>query len=888
MPIQIAFEKFRLGNGLDVILHEDHAIPVVAVNVWYHVGSQNEDPDRTGFAHLFEHIMFKGSKHHKREYFLPLQEVGANVNGSTTTDRTNYYENVPAEYLELALWLESDRMGYLLEALDEEGFATEREVVKNERRQSYENRPYGLAGIEIRKALFPPSHPYHWQTIGSQEHLDAASIEDVKAFFRRFYAPNNASLAIAGDIDVAETRRLVERYFADLPPAAPAPRIQRWTPGLDGEVRISFEDRVQLHRLWLAWVAPPRFDPDEAPLDVLVSVLSEGRSARLYRSLVHDQQVAREASARFSAMEMAGELRFDVTVAPTATVEAAERALLAELDRVRTLAPTAEEVQRAVNRIEARHVRQLESVGGFGGRANLLNYYNVFAGDPGRVNTDLDRYFAVTPDDVQRVAKAYLGPGRVRLLVTPKADVSPAPAQIDRSQQPGPGRPRDFAPPVAQRVRLTNGTDLLVVSRHSVPTIVTAIYYPAGAVDDPRDAPGISSLAARLLIEGTASRTSAQIAEESDFIAARLNLTVHRENFVASTETLTRHWSRAVDLIGDVLVNAAFPIDEVERIKRERLTDLRRLRDDPAAIADRAFLAVLYGPDSPYGHPDVGRERSIAGLTRDDIAEHYRRAVRSQRPTVIVVGDVEADLAAAEIERRLPLAPAGDLGIERAPDRPPEAFPLNEQTIFLIDKPGAAQSVIWAGHLSIPRLDRSYLPLVVMNMAFGGQFTARLNMNLREAKGYTYGYRSRFDWRRERSAFRAGGAVHTAVTCQAVEETLREFRDLVSGRPISEAEFESARLGLIRGFPPTFETPGQILGRLLDLEHFGLPGDYYSGFIDDLRAVTLADVRRATEEHVDLDHLAIVVVGDRAAIEGELQRIGLPIVHLDYEGYPLA
>ncbi len=421
MAINIEYEKHTLSNGLDVIVHVDRTIPVAAVNVWYHVGSQNEEPDRTGFAHLFEHIMFKGSKHHNREYFLPLQEVGASINGSTTTDRTNYYEDVPAEYLELALWLESDRMGYLLDALDQTGFDTEREVVKNERRQSYENRPYGLAGQEIRKALYPPNHPYNWQTIGSQEHLDAATLDDVKAFFRRFYAPNNASLSIAGDVDPEEAVRLAERYFGDLQPAPPVARLQRWLPQLDGEVRIELEDSVQLPRIYFAWVGPQRFDPDEPALDVLMAILGEGRSSRFYRSMVYEKQNARAASGYYAAMEIAGEIRVDATLSPGASMSDVEESLFEEIDRLKGEPPSNEEVQRSVNALEAHYVHQLESVGGFGGRADLLNYYNVFTGDPGRLNNDLNRYEVVTPADVQRVAKKYLTDGRVRLVVNPKA-----------------------------------------------------------------------------------------------------------------------------------------------------------------------------------------------------------------------------------------------------------------------------------------------------------------------------------------------------------------------------------------------------------------------------------------------------------------------------------
>src|SRR4051812_4811607 len=436
--MDIAFEKYTLSNGLDVIMHVDRSIPVAAVNLWYHVGSQNEEPDRTGFAHLFEHLMFEGSKNHNHEYFAPLQEVGANINGSTSTDRTNYFEDVPSEYLELALWLESDRMGYLLDAIDQTRLDNQRDVVKNERRQSYENRPYGLASQEIRKALFPPNHPYNWQTIGSQEHLTAASLEDVQDFFKRFYAPNNASLAIAGDIDVDETKKMVERYFGDLQPVPPLGRIKSWAPPMQDEVQLELEDRVQLQRLYFAWVGPARFDADEAPLDVLMSIIGEGRSSRLYQSLVYEKQVAREVGAYYASMEIAGEIRIDATVAPGSTVEAVEAALREEIEKVRTTTPTDEEVQRAMNRLEAHYVRQLESLGGFGGRADLLNYFNVFTGDPGRLNKDFDRYLGVTPGDVQRVAKQYLNGGRVRLVISPAEDVSAKESEVDRSQKPGP------------------------------------------------------------------------------------------------------------------------------------------------------------------------------------------------------------------------------------------------------------------------------------------------------------------------------------------------------------------------------------------------------------------------------------------------------------------
>ena len=807
--------------------------------------------------------------------------MGANVNGSTSVDRTNYYENVPAEYLELALWLESDRMGFLLEALDEDGFAVEREVVKNERRQSYENRPYGLAGQELRKALFPPEHPYHWQTIGSQEHLDAASIEEVKDFFRRFYAPNNASLSIAGDIDIDDTRRLVQLYFGDLPPGPPVARMQRWIPRVDGEVRLAIADRVQLHRLYFAWVGPPRFDADEAPLDVLVSILGEGRSSRLYRALVYQQQIARTVSASYSAMDVAGELRLDASVAPGSTLAEVERALLAEVAQIQDELPRDDEVERALNRLEAQYVHQLEGLGGFRGRANLLNYFNVFAGDPDRLNTDFDRYRAVTPLDVQRVARLWLGENRVRLLIAPMDHVVPEISSVDRTHQPGPGRQREFHPPTPRRLRLANGIDVLVVEKHAVPTIATVVYFPGGALVDPPQLPGLASFATRLVVEGTTGRSSAQIADASDFIAARLSVSTHREYTIGSTSVLTTRWPAALDLLGDVLANPTFVDREVERIRRERLTDLRRMRDDANAIADRVGTETLYGRDTPYGHPPAGRVDSIMAIERAELLGYHERSVEHTRPTVLIVGDVDADSAAQRLEAVLAAwGPAASAPVTAVDPQP------RDTTIFLIDRPGAAQSVVAVRQLAVSRLHADYLPLQVMNMAFGGQFTSRLNTNLRVEKGYTYGYRSRFDWRLGRSSFVVGGAVQTAVTSEALVETFREFRALRE-RPLNQDEFLRARSAFIRGYPPTFETVDQISGRLIDLVHFGLPDDYFAGQVDRLQAVSLADVQRVAEEDIQPGQLSVVVVGDRAAIEPGLRALGVPVVHLDYDGLPV-
>ena len=409
----IAFEKHTLPNGLDVILHQDRSIPVAAVNVWYHVGSKDEEVGRTGFAHLFEHIMFRGTRHHKASHFEPLQKIGATLNGSTTGDRTNYWEDVPSNYLELALWLEADRMGFLLDALDQEGFDTERDVVKNERRQSYENRPYGMAQWHIQQALFPLPHPYHWMTIGSQEDLDAASLDDVKDFFRQYYSPSNASLAIAGDIDTGAALAMAERYFADLPPGPAVRRIGRADSPLAGRVDLEMTDRVTLPRQYSVWLAPANLSGDDDAGDILRAILSDGQSSRMYRTLVYEKQIAQSASVSYYAAEIAGQFRMELTPAEGHTLEEVEEAAQEVLASIATEPPTEEEFERAINRIEMQHYRMLARVGGFGGRADALNYFNVFTGDPDGLNTAMDGYRKVTREDVLRVHRQIMdaGPG---------------------------------------------------------------------------------------------------------------------------------------------------------------------------------------------------------------------------------------------------------------------------------------------------------------------------------------------------------------------------------------------------------------------------------------------------------------------------------------------
>ncbi len=883
--ISISHKKFTLSNGLEVIIHEDHSLPLVAVNVWYHVGSKDEQSGRTGFAHLFEHVMFEGSKHHNELFFNPIQNAGGSVNGSTTSDRTNYWETLPSEHLELVLWLESDRMGFLLEALDQERLDLQRDVVKNERRQSYENRPYGMAHLLIQPMIYPTPHPYSWPVIGSQEDLNAASLDDIKAFFRKYYCPSNASLAIAGDIDPDTAVELVERYFGGISPGIVPNRVQQMDSTIRGEVVLDLTDKVELPRLYLAYPGPAAFHRDEAALDVLSTLLSDGKSSRLFKSLVYEKQIARDVSISNYAQEIAGMINIQATASPGHTLDEIQSVIEEELDRVRTDPPTDHEIQRAMNRIESLHVKQIEQIGGFGGRADQLNYYNTFTGDPGKINTDIERYRAVTAEEASIMARKWMGSDRVRLTVMPERCMNSSASLPNRSKMPEGGSPGHFTPQIPHREQLANGVNLLYIEKRELPMVAIGLILHSGADRDPTSIPGLVQMTTAMLVEGTSNRTSSEISEEMEFLGSALHTNTGREHVVLSTETLSDHWSAALEIMTDVVKNPAFPANELERVRKERLADLKRMSSDPMAISQRATRALLYGNTSGYGHPLNGTEESIATITRDRILKHYGLHFTPRNATLVVVGDVSCNEVVAKANQFLADWKAGPGNV---PTRPAVTVGQSEpSTLYLVDRPGAPQSVIRAAHLTIPRNDPDFYAMHIINYVFGAQMTARLMMNLRQDKGYSYGYYSQIDWLKGPSSLIAGGSVQTEVTKDALVETLKEFSDIRRDRPISEEEFKNAKEGILRGFPSEFETQGQILQQLGQVAIFGLPDDYYTNFLGNIETLTLNDVRLVASNRIEADRLIVVVVGDLKTISLDLSELELPTIVVDHEGQPI-
>jgi zinc protease len=922
MP-KLAFEKYTLPNGLDVILHEDHSAPLVGVNVWYHAGSKNERPGRTGFAHLFEHMMFQGSLHYDKSYFRPLEQVGGKLNGSTAADRTNYWETVPANCLELALWMEADRMGFLLPAMTRAKLDNQRAVVKNERRQNFENRPYGLVYETILAALYPSDHPYSWPTIGAMTDLDRASQADIADFFGRYYHPSNASLCIAGDFDPADAKRWVAKYFGTLPGGPKVAPVKARPPELKGEKRVHMTDRVELSRLCIAWHSAPQFTADDAALGVLAHVLHSDKTSRLYHALVRQRGIAREVQVAQHGSEIAGVFLVMVTVMPRHTLAEAEAATLEEIRALQNDRPaTAAEIARTVNTFESRFVRSLESIGGFGGRADRLNEYNVFTSDPGYLRKDFERYANVDPAAVTRVARKYLGPDRVVVEAKPGkeltfspdvlAEAAAARERMAREIHEKPAAvegftgtritPPQFSPeayaalselvtrtgmamphptaaaplrlPPIEHGRLSNGMKILLVQRHELPLVNLQIVFPVGRSQDPPGRPGLAAMTTAVWDEGTSHRSAEEISAQLAGIGASVSLSTDWETTTARLLTLKRHLGEALDIYADVLRNPVFPPREFNRQRTKALARLALVRDEPVQLASMAANELLYGPEHPFGQPECGNAKTLRGMSRNELWKFYMWQIRPEKAGLIAVGDVTMDGLTGQLERVL--------GGWKSATPPPPATPLpplpapRASRLVLIDQPGAPQSVIT---ITLPGADRrgpDYYRLLVMNAIFGGQFSSRLNLNLREAKGYTYGARSSFEWRvHQAGPLVATASVQTRVTAAALAEFVKEFEGMAGRRPVTAAELEFSRNFIRRGYPAMFETPSQLAAQLETLFVYRLPDDFFQTVVPKVAAVQGDDVLAMARKYLKPDELTIVVVGDRAKIEADLRQLPL-------------
>jgi zinc protease len=887
--VEIPYETFTLDNGLRVVVSTDRKAPVVAVGVWYAVGSRDEPAGKTGFAHLFEHLMFNGSENFNQEYFEPLQSVGAtDMNGTTWFDRTNYFQTVPNTALDLALWMESDRMGHLLGVVDQARLDEQRGVVQNEKRQG-DNRPYGLVEYSVLAGLFPAGHPYSWSTIGSMQDLDAASLEDVRSWFRERYGAANAVLAIVGDIDVARARTVVEKYFGDIDPGPPVARREAAVPIRASNTHDTLRDRVPQARIYRSWAVPGLDKRDATLLSLAADVLGGGKSSRLYEALVYDKKIATDVVAYLEDHELASMFSIELTLADGVAVADGVRELDQQVAAFLASEPTAPELDRVRMVDYASFVRGIERVGGRAGKTVVLAEGWLYADDPGFYRRRLQWMREARPQDVAGVAREWLAHGYHQVDVVPFGNLAAGAEHADRSKLPAVDRTPELTFPAIERATLSNGANVVVAQREGAPLVELLAQFGGGFNSDLGGPLGLASFTTSMLEEGTTTRSSLEIAAEAERLGAQLAASATLGTSDVRVSALKASLAPTLALMADVIRNPAFAPAELERLRNIWLAQIAQEKAQPASLALRLMPRAIYGADSPYGTPltGSGNESSIRDVTRDDLVRFHRERLRPDNVTFYVVGDIDLDGATAALETAFRgwSAPAG---VPARPIAPATAPARASPRLILVDRPNAPQTLIFAGRATTPAAAPTALAQITMNTVFGGQFTARINMNLREDKHWSYGVRSSFlDAPGPRPWF-ISAPVQTDKTAESVAELRKEIADVTGARPISAEEFEFVRTQGIRALPGSFETAANVLSSIANAASAGRPLDWSATLAARYRALSLAEARAAAAEIVKPNELVWMVVGDRAKIEAGLRALDIaPLEIWDEDGRPV-
>ncbi len=881
--LDIPFEEFTLDNGLRVIVHEDRKAPIVSTTLWYHVGSKNEVPGRTGFAHLFEHLMFNGSENHDEEYFTPLQQVGASsINGTTNNDRTNYFQTVPTSALDLALWLESDRMGHLLGAIDQEKLDEQRGVVQNEKRQR-ENQPYGKVFDQITSNLFPEGHPYSWPIIGSMEDLDAATLDDVYEWFRTYYGPNNATLVLAGDIDVATAREKVERYFGDISAGPPLARLETWIPTLEHDKRVMLEDRVPQARIYKVWPIPEWGNVEAEQLALADVALTQGKTSRLYQRLVYEEQVATDVGGFAFVGEIAGAYAVWATALPGGDLAEVERLLDEELERFLDTGPTRDELTRAVMDTRSGFIRGIERVGGFSGKSGILAESAVFGGRPDAYKDSLEIAATARPAELRDTARRWLSRPALTLEVHPFDERSAVPDGADRSALPMPQSFPSAQFPDFERGQLSNGMQIIVARRAAVPVVHLSLQLDAGYAADQFATPGTAKLAMDMLDEGTARWDALEISDQLAQLGANLGTGSNLDFSFVSLSALSENLPQALEIYSDVILNPAFPESELSRLKQLLLSEIQREQVTPISMALRVFPRLIYGDGHAYALPMTGSgtETSVTALTRADLVAFHEAWFKPNNATMIVVGDTSM----AEIEPQLEALFADWTPGETPAKRLTEVDLPDAPRVILVDRPGSEQSIIIGGHLVAPKADERQLAFDAANDAFGGTFTSRINLNLREDKSWSYGVRSLIVDTMLQRPFIVYAPVQTDQTAPSMVELDRELRELVTSRPVTADEVETSKRRSTLTLPGRWETARAVAGDVAELVRFGLADDYWDIYADLIAGLDTQNVNAAAQDLFAPSQLTWVVVGDLSRIEESVRALELgPVQIMDADG----
>jgi len=891
---EIKYETYTLPNGLKVITHVDHRLPLVSVDLWYHVGPLNERAGRTGFAHLFEHMMFEGSEHvGEKAHIKYVQGAGAtDVNGTTDFDRTNYFETMPSNQLELALWLESDRMGFLMEGLNRTLLANQRDVVRNERRQG-EGRPYDVAQEEVFHLLFPKGHPYYASVIGSHADIEAARIADIRDFHQQFYTPNNASIAIAGDFDPVKLKELLTKYFGPIPAGPKVEPVNIVTPPITRQKRETVTDTVRLEQLDISWLTPARFTPGAEDAQVAMFALGEGKVSRLDQALVYKAQMAQSVRCNVDPLKLTGIASCEITAKPGVKLADLEAVVWSEIDKLQKEGPTAEEVESAKATALSRKIEGLQRLGGFGGVADTLDLYNQYTGDPGYLPKDIAATEAVTKASAQAAAVKYFTKdsavivecikGEKKLNDVPRSPddtdanvklVNPYSDEFEKSQEwrktvPKAGPPVMVHLPVPETFTLANGLKVYVVPEHSLPVLSATVATLAGSENNPAGKGGLATLTGQTLLEATQTRDLKTFSEAQERIGTRIGGSVTMDAATINMTVLTNHTTEAMNLFSDVIEHPAFNNDDLERLRRQRLIGIQQETDNVQAMASRVGPKLVYG-DTPYGVSGSGTTESVKALTADDVKGFYASHVGPKDSALVLAGDVtlpEAKKLAEEYFGKW-------TGTASAQAKIPPAPKLGPTHVVIVDKPGAPQTALFAYGVGVAANSPDVPAIGVMNYTLGGSFASRINMNLREQHGYTYGASSGYQTYRDGGLFVAGGLVRTDITGPAAKELMGEIKRFPES-PSTEAELTQAKDARVQSLPGQFETTEVIAGSMASLFINKRPLDYYATLPAKYRAVTAAEVQKLAKEYIHPDQLIIVAAGDRKKIEPELKEAGV-------------
>ena len=874
----LPYQKFVLDNGLTVILHEDHKAPIVAVNIWYHVGSKNEKAGKSGFAHLFEHLMFNGSEHFNDDYFQAMQAIGAtDLNGTTNNDRTNYFQNVPTGALDRVLWLESDRMGHLLGAIDQAKLDEQRGVVQNEKRQM-ENQPYARQWELITHEMFPPEHPYGHTVVGSMEDLDNATVEDVHDWFNTYYGAANACLVIAGDITPESALKKVRQYFGHIPSGPTIVQPQLNIPRRLGETRTTYTDRVPEARINMVWNTPQAYSKEDVLLNLAASILSHGKTSRLYHSVIYSDQLATSIHAVHWAKEIAGNFIIQANARPGELLERIESRILQVLQEFLDHGPTEQELQRAKSQYFSGFIKGMERIGGFGGKSDILANSAVFGGSPDAYLGYNDTIRNATVAEIKEICRKWLSDGKFTLTCHPFPDYGIAEPGIDRSTMPEVPDVRTPAFPGFERRELSNGLKLILARRTDVPVVVMNAIIHAGFSSDTFRIPGLCTLTMNMLDAGTHTRNTLEISEDLQKLGATLTTSASIDTSSVTMKTLKSSFQESLALFADVLMNPAFPSSEFDRSKAELIAQVMREQVTPVPMALRVLPRFLFGAGHPYAMPLTGSGfvDSLEEISREDVISHYQGWMRPNNTTIVVVGDVDIDHVCESIEQHLQDWKPVDI--------PARTIPVAAETqgniLYLQHRAESQQSVVIAGYLTAPYGEVSEEAAKVMNDILGGQFISRLNLNLREDKHWTYGAGSFLVPTNGQRVLVAYAPVQIDKTADTIREIRHEFELLVGSNPIQEEEFEKDKQNSILKLPGLWETNAAIANAISQLVVRDLADDHFNQYPRRMLDLTIEQVRAVSNKMICPEKLTWFVVGDVGKIRSQLDQLAFDAIYL--------